>query len=230
MLNSLYKLLFFYFVIFFSFNKIFAFGFANKAPTFYLKTLFGLGTYKSTLVESNDTNTGLMFEIGGNAGRYKNIGFLLRNEITSTNFELNNSSNSVIWQDVVIRYQFSYFYAGLLTTSINYQVNKSGTDTIDSTGYGYGGNAGIMFPLTNHNFLFLDINYASITKIVDKNISNFGVNSRMDINLGTYLSIMKDFLDFIAGYRQQNYAITTTSSYTESFLLTYFGLQMYSEF
>ena len=95
-----------------------AFGqFDRNAPTFFLETEAGLTTYKSKLVESNDTSFGVRYTFGINAGRSKNVGMLVRTETNSTTFELNESAISTTIQDLILRYHWGPAYIGVILNS-----------------------------------------------------------------------------------------------------------------
>ena len=105
---------------------------------------------------SNDTSTGLVYELGGYAGKEGTIGFALRTSTTATTFALNESSNAISWQDTILKYRFSYFYFGPLFTTLSYKVNNQGTDLIQASGSGIGGNLGALIPISK-GALTLDI-------------------------------------------------------------------------
>lgn len=198
-------------------------GTGDFTPSFYVSTSYGFSTYKSKLVSSNDTSTGLNYELGGYAGQNASFGFSLRNSSTATTFELNSSSNTISWQDTILKYRFSYFYIGPLFTTVSYKVTSAGTELLEASGSGIGGNAGSIIPL-GKGALILDIVSVSPSEVVNKLTSEVALKSRLDIDISGSFPITKS-IEFMSGYRQQTHQVSTDANYSETYLLTYFGFK-----
>ena len=84
----------------------------GQEPSFYLDTQFGLMTYNSKLVNSNDTGTALRYGVGSSAGSEGQLRFLLMMDTQTTSFALNDSIVAMSWQDTSIRYQWGFVYLG----------------------------------------------------------------------------------------------------------------------
>lgn len=200
--------------------------FLKITPTFALNTRFYLSsTHKSEIAENNDTGSGFSYQLGGYAGKERNLGFFLRNETLSTTFELNSSTSAQTWQDTIIRYRWGYLYLGPMFSTLSYTVNLAGTDTVDSVATGTGGNVGLLFPIGNVGSLTIDVVSVSMAKTVNELTTTTAVGARQDIDLGASIDLTADLIDLVFGYRQQTFAVTTASSYSELVLSTYLGLQ-----
>ncbi|SME93785.1 hypothetical protein [Pseudobacteriovorax antillogorgiicola] len=198
--------------------------FKHITPTLAILTSFSLSTYKSELVASNDTGTGFSYGIGGYAGEDGTLGFFLKIDSASTSFALNSSSNAVTWQDTLIRYRWSYFYLGPIFSMMDYKVNQEGTELLDLKSSGIGGNLGMMVPLGNTGAIFLDLSSVTMSSTVNKLATEANIGSRTDFDLGASIDVTRSLVDFTFGYRQQQYTVSTDSTYTETYLATYLGL------
>lgn len=198
--------------------------FRNITPTISLVTSYGFTTFKSKLLEANDTGTALSYGIRGFAGKNSVIGFGVDLQSTSTSFEINNSSNSFSWQDSVIRYRWTYVYLGPLFSTMNVTANNQGTDIIDMTASGIGGNFGFLVPLGPGGSLYLDYSNVSYSKSVNSLTTTASAGARSKIDIGSSISLTQSLVDLMFGYKQETLTISTDSSYTETLLTTYIGV------
>ena len=200
--------------------------FHRITPTLTLTTSYSLSaTYKSELVASNDTGTGFSYSLGGYAGKDGNFGFFLKVDSASTTFELNNSSNTVSWQDTVFRYRWSYFYLGPVFSTMTYQVTNQGTETINAVASGTGGNLGVLIPLGRGGSFFIDLYSVTMSNTVNSLTTETSIGARTDYDLGATVDVTSELVDLVFGYKQQQYAVTTDTSYAEVCLATYIGFK-----
>lgn len=194
-------------------------------PTFFLDTTFGFTTFKSKLVDSNDTGTGLTYSLGGNAGVNRNYGFILRTDSSATTFALNESKVTQVWQDTIIRYRLGYFYLGVLFDTLDFKVNSQGTELLDVAGSGMGGNAGFFVPIGRIGSFYLDATSVTLSTFRNVLATEVKGGSRMDIDLGANFDVTKQLLDFVVGYRQRTMSFTTDQAYAEAYYITYLGFR-----
>lgn len=200
--------------------------FKNITPTVSLQLNYSLSTtYKSKLVASNDVGTGFSYTLGGYAGKEGNFGFFVKVDNSATTFELNSSSNSVTWQDSIFRYRWGYLYLGPVFTTLTYAVNIAGTDTLDVSASGMGGNVGFLVPVGGGGSLYMDFTSVTPSKTVNELTQVTSMGARTDIDLGASIDLTAKLVDLVFGYRQQQYSVTTDASYAELMLSTYIGLK-----
>lgn len=204
-------------------------GFSSATPTFYVNAAYGLATTKSKFIESNDTSTGLSYEVGGYAGKHGSIGFAYRTDTMETDFELNSSSSLYTWKDTILRYRLGFLYMGAVFNTMNLTVNQQGTDRIDGLGTGIGGNLGLLFSVANRGYLFIDAITVPKTNIINELDTEVSIRGRLMTDLGAAFNLTRYF-DLVFGYRQQSFTLETDASYKEQYLLTYFGAKFFLVF
>lgn len=199
----------------------------SDLPTFYLDTTFGFTTYKSELVQSNDTGTGLTYGIGGWAGQQHEVGFRTRIDSTSTTFALNTSKSTVTWQDSIINYRLGYFYLGVVFAQLDTTVNNQGTDEVDAGATGMGYNTGLLIPITRVGYFYTDVLGVTPAKARNDNslTGTFSAGARMDIDMGTSFNLTKNAVDMMVGYKRRTMAMAATNSGTETYYCTYIGFR-----
>lgn len=209
-------------------SQVFARGkddFARFAPTFFLDTTFGLTTYKSKLVNSNDTGTGLSYSIGGHAGGNHEYGFLVRTDSNKTSFLLNESSIATTWQDTILRYRIWAFYIGGIFSQIDLKVNDQGAERVDAAASGYGGNVGFLIPINRIGVFYCDVASVSVANFRNTFEEEVKSGTRMDIDLGAHFDVTRDLLDLTVGYKQRASTIEIGESNAESYFVTYLGFR-----
>ncbi len=200
-------------------------GLMQATPTFYLDLTFGFTTYKSELVQSNDTGTGLTYSLGGYAGQDHQVGFKTEVDSTTTTFALNDSSTTVVWQDSIINYRLSYFYLGVVFSQLDIKLNNAGTDEVDAGATGMGYNAGLLIPIQRVGFFYTDV--IGVTPTTSRNAltGDYTAGARMDIDIGTSFDLTRNAVDMMVGYKQRTMAMSSTLSGTETYYCTYIGFR-----
>ncbi len=199
--------------------------FARFAPTFFVDSTFGLTTYKSKLIVSNDTGTGLSYSIGGHAGENREYGFLVRTDTNRTSFLLNESSITTAWQDTILRYRLWAFYVGGVFSQLDLKVNSQGTEILDVSGSGYGGNAGFLIPINRIGVFYFDASSVSVGKFRNVLTEEVKSGTRLDLDAGANFDITREFLDLMVGYKQRTTSIQLSSGNVESYYITYLGFR-----
>ncbi|MCX6117089.1 MAG: hypothetical protein NT027_06085 [Proteobacteria bacterium] len=205
-------------------RNLFAESTDDVTRSLYLYTDYGLGTYKSKLLESNDTNSVLTYGAGIYAGTEKRLGVDYRVEQASTAFELNSSSLLLHWKTTAVRYRFPYVELGPVIGSVLAKGNRSGTDIFDAVGNGYGGFLGVLVPVGRRSTIDLKICQVSTSEIIDKNNAQVSIGPRLDLELSSRIGITKKNFDFTLGYRRRTFSITENSvSFAELQSATFIG-------
>lgn len=195
-------------------------------PTFQIKADGGFATYKSKVVQSNDTSTLIEYGFGVFAGSDKSLGMFVRRDQNTTTFVLNSSSITTVWQDVIVKYRWGPVYVGGILANNEMQVNNQGdANYLNELGSGYGVNAGLLIPIARVAYFGIDISDVSISKAVDLNQKVVTMGSRLDIDINGSFAITKKILDFIVGYKYRTYSATVDGTAgAENLTATYLGL------
>jgi hypothetical protein len=193
-------------------------------PTLAFNVDYGPSTYKSELLENNDTSYSMRWDIGIFAGESKNVVFKLQNDSNTTTFALNKSSALTTWQDTHIGYRWQFLYFGAIISSLTMTTTKESADQYEMTGSGYGGSFGAMTTFGRGGRISLNVNSVSISEINEVNQSEITLGSRLDIDIGAAYDLSRDMFDFLFGYRTRTLPMTVGDAYSESLTTTYFGL------
>lgn len=205
--------------------------FDRRLKTIYLGGDYGLSTYKSKLVESNDTGSITSYSIGANIGTDKSAAFVLRSDQSSIAFALNESKIESSWRDTIIRYRWGYVYFGAIIGQTTWDVKRTAEDLFAGTGSGYGGNFGLLLPLGNRNLFTIDIASVTASSFVEKNEKDVKMGARTDISMWSNIGLTRDAIDLLVGYKQRSHSVSYDgTSYAEVHTATFFGLQMGSDF
>ena len=215
------------------FSSLIAMGERSTFPTAYMEVEYGLWTtYKSGLVDFNDTGATTALSLGTYAGGDNSLGFSLRQETSAITFSPSSATASNItstWQDVGIKYRLGFFYLGILFGSLDIKAVVQGTDTVDAIGSGTGAQAGFITELGRGGFFQFDYSTVTIATIKDVSNPNVAVGARADMDIKTGYKLLK-WLQLTAGHRTRSYTITTSQAYTETVDATYFGLKFNKDF
>ena len=212
-------------------SKAFADDFARNLKTIYLEADYGISTYKSKLVESNDTGSITSYTIGANIGNEKPVAIVIRSDQSDLKFLLNESEIASSWRDTIIRYRWGYVYFGGILGQTTWEVKSAGVDLFSGTGSGYGGNFGATFPIGSRNLFTVDVTSLTASTFVEKNEKDVKMGARLDVNFTGNIGITRDAIDLIVGYRQRTHSVSYLgTSFAESHAATFFGFQMGSDF
>ena len=195
-------------------------------PTFFLDITGGFTTYKSEMIVQNDTSTHLTYSIGGFAGAQRQYGFYVKTDANTTAFEINSSSVQMTFRDTGIRYRLGYVYLGVVFSQLDILSNNAGTDSLDASAGGTGGNFGVQIPMAKAGTFYIDATSVSFQNPRNALTDEVTFGARTDIDLGAGLDISKKAFDFLLGYRIRTFAINAAgTSGTESISTTYIGLR-----
>ena len=181
-------------------------------PTAWIQASYGLSTYKSELVESNDTGALINYAIGANVGEEKTFGLVIRTDSSAIDFKLNESKIESSWRDTVIRYRWGYAYIGGILGYSSFAATSAGAELFSGTGTGYGVNFGGYLPLGRDNALVLDGSSVTIGEFneVDQKAVKFG--ARTDVSIYGQMEIMNDAVHSTVGYTQRTHAVSLDGS------------------
>lgn len=217
---------------------------AQPAANLSVRTTFGLSTYKSTMVQSNDTGNTIGYGLGVSSGGDRGMAMGLEREQSTFSFALNNASIALGTQDVDVTYRWGPVYLGLLFTETSWYAkappdangdslldqDATAEEYLDILSNGYGARLGAYFAMGRRSSLSLDIRYGTTSKVqqtIPEEPSTGGITGtspaldrtvalgpRLSLDIGTSIGITREVLSFIAGYRYRTYALTVA---TESF-------------
>lgn len=202
------------------------YGFArdgNYVPTAFIKAGGGLSTYKSKMVDSNDTSTLIEYSIGAYAGLERDFGMIIRKDQATTPFSLNDSSILTTWQDYILKYRYGPVYLGAVLGSAEIDANKEGdAEYLKARGSGYGLNLGFMIPVGKYSMFNIDVLAVSNSTAVDLNKKEVGIGQRLDYDINASFDLTKSMLDFVVGYKYRTYSLTVEGEgFAELFTTTY---------
>lgn len=198
--------------------------FYDLARTVYLFTDYGLGTYKSELMTSNDTNGVVTYGVGTAAGQLMPLGVEHRVETTTTTFALESSTLQLKWDSTIIKYRLWAFELGAVVGSVTAKGNRAGTDIFECSGSGYGGYFGIQIPIGKHSSMDLKAMQVSTAETIDKEQRVVAFGPRLDIELSSRIALTKRSLDAAIGYRRRTNTITEGGvTYNELQTATFVG-------
>lgn len=205
--------------------------FTDRTETAYVFGDYGLGTYKSLLVESNDTMGIVTYGLGTNAGQNKNLGIEYRVESQSVSFALSQSTFTSVWTSNIFKYRLWAFELGPVIGSVKMKATRAGTEIFDLVGSGYGGYFGMNLPVGKNSSLYFNGMSVSTGEALDKQQRVITVGSRLDLELGTRIAITRKSIDFVTGYRRRSNSITEGgASYNELQTSTFLGFNAGMDF
>lgn len=215
----------------FSVTTAWADDFSDRTNTVYLIADYGLGTYKSLLVNSNDTMGVVTYGFGANAGADRNLGFEYRVETQTTSFIVNQSSIATIWTSTIFKYRLWAFELGPVIGNAQVKANREGTEIMDAVGSGYGGYFGILMPLGRNSMLYLNAMSVATADPIDRKERTIGIGSRLDVELGGKIGITRKALDFTLGYRRRANTLSEGGTgYNELQTATFVGFNLGTTF
>jgi hypothetical protein len=200
-------------------------------PAAWLAVDYGLTTYKSKLVESNDTGSMLNYSIGANVGAQKTFGLVIRTDSSAIAFALNESAIASTWRDTVIRWRWGYAYLGGVLGQTTFKAETADEVALEGTGTGYGGNFGIFLPVGKGNAMQLDVTSVTIGEFSDAEQRSVTFGPRTDINISGQIELARRMVHSIVGYRYRTHALKAGDvSAAELHTATWFGLSLGAEF
>jgi hypothetical protein len=198
---------------------------SDLADTAYFFGDYGLATYKSKLVDSNDTTGAVTYGIGTHAGQDKQLGVEYRVESQTTNFTLNKSKIASIWTSTIIRYRLWVFELGPVIGRAKVTASREDAEILDVVGSGYGGYFGFLIPAGKNSVIYANAMSVASSEVVDKKERTIALGSRLDMEIGSRIGITKKALDFTMGYRRRSNSITEAgTSYAELMTSTFIGM------
>lgn len=212
----------------FAFFSMIAYGddFTDRTHTAYLLTDYGMGTYKSQLMQSNDTNSIVTYGIGANAGQNLDLGIEYRVEQATTTFALDQSSIQMKWDTTVVKYRLWAFEIGGVFSGVTAKANQAGTDIFDCVGSGYGGYFGLQMPIGRRSSIDLKATQATTGLTIDKKEAQVAVGPRLDLELSGRIAITRKNLEATLGYRRRTNTLTYNSTaYSELQTATFLGFE-----
>lgn len=206
-------------------TKLSADDFSDRAKTIYMLGDYGMGTYKSQLMENNDTNSIVTYGVGAAVGQEMPLTIDYRVEQATTAFALDGSSILMKWDTTTIKYRLWAFELGAVIGSVAAKANKAGTDLFDCVGSGYGGYFGIQMPIGRRSSIDLKATQVSTGETIDREgRTTVAIGPRLDVELSGRIAITKRNLDATIGYRRRTNSITNDgAAYSELQTATFLG-------
>ena len=209
-----------------------SFLYADAEPSFRITSLVGLSTFKSKLVESNDTSNTILYGFEVNAGANRNYNMGIEFESNSTKFMYANSTNTSLisrnYEIVYFDYRFSYLKFGVRFHRLDSKVKNQDVDYLDYVAFGKGFELGGFFPLSKDTQVFLEYKSDLAGSVKDAILgptADLKIGTKSDLLIGSRFKITKSLLDVVIGYLQRNYSISVNgTSAKEVENITWLGL------
>lgn len=199
----------------------------DRTSTAFIFADYGLGTYKSKLVDSNDTMNVMTYGFGANAGEERNLGFEYRQEKQTIAFAVNESGLTSDWTSTILKYRIWMMELGAVIGGVKMKVEREGTEVLDIVGDGYGGYFGLLIPMSRGNLAYLNVMSVATASPVDKKERVIAMGSRLDIEVGGRFAISRKYLTFDVGYRRRTNSITEGgTAYSELQTSTFLGFSL----
>lgn len=233
--NLFYGIIVVFFLFFVRENPASARSRSHSRHAFEFELGVGIATYKSKMVQSNDTSFSSGYKIGINAGLEKNLSVLIQSQSNTTNFEYadveTKSKVESTFQNTFIRYFWGPLYIGFGFDLSTLNVVLNDNEHMKSLSHGMGGTFGVIAPIGKNNMIYLDIASLSPTEtmetvqIISSQTASLG--SRLDLELGGIINLSKDRFDLKIGYKQRTFAVTIGSeTYSELQTMTMIAFTM----
>jgi hypothetical protein len=214
--------------IFISFHSISSFAneFSDVTDSAYMFADYGLATYKSLLVKSNDTMGVVTYGIGANAGQNKDLGIEYRVESESVTFALNTSSIVSSWTSTIIKYRMWAFELGPVIGRGTVKATREGTEIMDVVSSGYGGYFGTLIPIGKRSLIYFNGMSVANSTVMDRKERTVALGSRLDLEIGTRIALTRKSLSYVMGYRRRSNSITEGgTAFNELQTSTFLGFQ-----
>ncbi len=203
----------------------------EQTPTFYLEGSGSYVTYKSKLVASNDTTTGIRYGLGSSAGVDRSLGMFYSKETVSTPFELTTSTILANESHIFIYYLWYYFRFGISFDNYATDVKKDGEEYLQIRADGYGGNFSFLLPVSKKTIFLMQTNFFTPGAAVDILQNTVTLGPIMDVDIGAVMDLTKDLLDFTVGFRYKTFSISVDgTSNAELISAPYMGMKMGAQF
>jgi hypothetical protein len=198
---------------------------SNTIRTVYSEFDYGLGTYKSELMDTNDTNGVVTYALGLYASQEKRLGVEYKVETATTTFALNSSSLLTKWTSTAIRYRFWLIELGPVLGSVAATGVREGESIFNAVGSGYGGYFSFTLPVGKKSTLELKAMQVSTAETVDKTLAEVTFGPRTDLEISSRIAVSKKWFDATIGYRKRTNTITESGqTYNEGQTSTFLGL------
>ena len=203
----------------------------NRRSTVAFEVGGGLTTYKSKLVESNDTSTSSGYSLILHAGVDNTAAAVLDNITQATNFELNESQVQLVNQDIHFRKYLGPVYLGPMFSTTSITSNKEATDQIDAIGTAIGGIFGLDLAIGKANLIYFNYRTVSGSAAKDNLANEVALTSRSEIYLGGKLGWARSWYYLDVGLRYNTFSLSVAgTNYDELNIITWFGLGASTQF
>ncbi len=193
----------------------------RQTMTTYLQYDITSNTYESDTAQSKDTGESRALTFETSAGKLRLLSFGLRSERHDLKFSLNENSMGTHWRDLWVSYRLGWFYPSITGTLADIQIQRVDGDYVDIFKASFGAGLAVKIPVMNSILAFVDIRHYESpgkTKTTASEVSsetnrklNATLGSRTEGDIGASMDIIREFLDFVVGYRVKSYTLSVES-------------------
>ena len=180
----------------------------------------GFSTYKSKVVEMNDTSTAIGYGLKIRAGNDGDLGVHWDEFTNKTKFALNSSETKISFQDTSILFNIGSFFLGPVFSKVTLDVHNQGTDTLSGLGSGYGVNTGFAFDLGKASSVYFEGKMITTSVLKAEDSVKASMGSRTDFKVGGIIPITKKLISLDIAWRMQSWPLTISGQTGKETLYT----------
>lgn len=200
-------------------------GSDDNTPVYRIEAGGGLSTVKSQAVQSNDTSIAIRVGMSVFGGPSKRVGARVYYDSSTTNFSLNDSQSTEIFQDNVLLWRWGFVHAGVLLHTSQISLVREGAPLIEAFGTGFGGQGGLSAEVGRGNIALLEATFATTGNTQDVLQNEVTIGSRLDIFVGGHIKLTRTSVDLVFGLRQRSYSLDIGGEgFAETSTATWLGL------
>jgi hypothetical protein len=205
---------------------------AQAGNHLFFNSGLGLATYKSQIVESNDTNQTIGYALSLDDGEDWSMTFA--RELSKTGFTYADSdaksSITLALEDTILSYHLGWVLLGLVFSHGDLTSTNQDVDQLNLMSLSQGAYLGFHGELAKSTEVFLDVIYTTATKTKDSvqpDTDQPKMGTRMDIFAGGKVNITKSMVKALLGYKRRTMDFTVASkSKKEEQTMTWVGLEI----
>ena len=200
------------------------YGAKDEPPTAFGEFDFGMTTYKSELVQSNDTTNAIRYSLGAFVGEEKVISVAMTTETLATTFLLNDAISEMSSTNIILSYHMWNMSVGAIINSGSQTATTSSGTLFNLTSSGFGFQEGVRLPFGKGSEFVGKVSSVATSEVIEVSGATVTLGPSMEIDIGASFDVTRNLIDLIVGYRMNSYIVTTDADYAESISSTYFGL------
>lgn len=208
-------------------SQVYGDSLTKQTQTVFVRADANFTTYESKAAGSNTTATTTSYAIGGYAGEKRALGVFASSNQQDITFGLNNNRVQNTWRDLHMQARFGWIYPQVVVAMNEMAIDKDGARIADLYGSGIGGGAGIYVPVIEAMVVHADGYVVNSNRARNTTANTVDVGQRLEVDLGASVDVIKNYVDFLIGYKVRRFDVTVDGeSFEEQQSAPYAGLQL----